>query len=736
MFALDTETTGIDFHHGARPFFVTLCYEDGSQLWWEWDVDPITRLVRPPRSDLADIRRHLTGPRVLQNGKFDVAALRTIDPQLAADWDWEATSDTLVAGHLLASNMPHDLTSMALQYLGIDIEPYEFKLQAAVTEARHVVRKQFPSWKLANPGVAGMPSVKGNSKSRTKEMDKPWKFDCWLPRALLKAGYAGPESWGTVLSDYANADSAVTIALWKVQQQLLERRKLDKIFQEQMKLPRVLYNLELNGVSTSSSRHRELTQQYESEAKLAEQTCVEVARRYMIRCPDCKGKGKEIDRKGNITLLPCSGCEGKPFVPYRLQMPQGGVNNSLREFAFNRLKLPVMAVSKKTGAPSLDKNVLDDLAASALDEERMKFCRALRHNRRRHTALSYLESYQKFWLGQEDTRWLYPSVNQTGTDTLRLSCNRPNAQQVSKQEATCYFCLGEGCSSCEGKGTDPHSLRYLFGPAPGREWWKMDAENIELRIPAYKAGEQEMIDLFERPKDPPYFGSNHLLISHVLHPEKFEECRSEVGLDGRVFKKKYADTWYQWVKNGNFAVTYGAVKESGTADRAYHVAGAQERIERRFVNLKRLSQATIDFAERHGYVETFPDKTVDPVRGYPLMCMRTEWGSVRPTVPFNYKIQGTAMQWTRKAMVRCEELLDAWRGDGFAVWMTLTVHDELVFDLPVSRTAPDRRRPRQSNLWRALYLKHLMEQGGDDIGVPTPVSLEYCPNNWGKSVKY
>jgi hypothetical protein len=45
---LDTETTGPDFHHGAQPFFVSTCFEDGSQKFWEWDVDPATRRPRIP----------------------------------------------------------------------------------------------------------------------------------------------------------------------------------------------------------------------------------------------------------------------------------------------------------------------------------------------------------------------------------------------------------------------------------------------------------------------------------------------------------------------------------------------------------------------------------------------------------------------------------------------------------------------------------------------------------------
>jgi DNA polymerase-1 len=357
----------------------------------------------------------------------------------------------------------------------------------------------------------------------------------------------------------------------------------------------------------------------------------------------------------------------------------------------------------------------------------LAFIRALTGKRQRDTAITYLDGYTRFalpWGDGRDPDWwlLHPSLNPTGTDTLRWSSAQPNEQNISKKEG--------------------FNLRYIFGPAPGREWWSLDAKNIELRIPAYESGEEDFITLFERPDDPPYFGSNHLLISHILHPKEFEVCVNDRGqVDGRIFKKKYASTLYQWVKNGNFAVQYGAVDKedgTGTADRAYHLPGAQARIKARFTKQDALNQYWIDFAERNGYVETIPDRSVDPKRGYPVLCSRTEFGKIKPTVPLNYHVQSTAMWWMMQSMVRCESLLSSWRQDGFDAWMVMQVHDELVFDFPKSRVHPaeDNNRSAYTNLRRARAIQQLMERGGDDIGVPTPVSMEYHENNWseGKSL--
>jgi len=130
-------------------------------------------------------------------------------------------------------------------------------------------------------------------------------------------------------------------------------------------------------------------------------------------------------------------------------------------------------------------------------------------------------------------------------------------------------------------------------------------------------------------------------------------------------------------------------------------------------------------------VETLPDKTVDPKRGYPLYCSRAEWGGVLPTVPLNYHVQGTAMWWMMKAMIRCQNYLDKLNmeaSSGREYHLVMQVHDELVFDFPRGETP-------QENLLVILEIKRLMELGGEDISIPTPVSCEYHAENWAEGVK-
>lgn len=130
-----------------------------------------------------------------------------------------------------------------------------------------------------------------------------------------------------------------------------------------------------------------------------------------------------------------------------------------------------------------------------------------------------------------------------------------------------------------------------------------------------------------------------------------------------------------------------------------------------------------------------PEVSVDPERGYPILCSRTEWGKILPTLPLNYYIQGTAMQWMASAMIRCYDYLNELNRkckirDHYRI--AIQVHDELVFDFP--KRANPKEDPTNSNLSKIMHIRDLMQEGGKDIGIPTPVSIEYHPVSWNAGI--
>lgn len=663
MLSLDSETTGLDFTFGSAPFLVTFCRENGTNIWFEWVVNPLDRRVEASADDLEEIQQLVDdAPAIVgQNLKFDLHALQVVYGGRFS-WDWSKLHDTLIAGHLLASNQPHDLTSMAVVYLRANIRPYEDKLKVAVDEARRLARGRYPDWRIAKEGLPEMPSAKGT----------PWKYDCWLPRAIAEEeNYPKDHSWWTVCSDYANTDSACTLRLWKEQERLLKEMDLWEIYLCRLKLLPIAYDMERRGVTINKRRLDELLVKYSDESASAARVCTNIARDF-----NCQ-----------------------------LKLPKAGNNRSLRECIFNHMGIQANKWSKKTGEPALDKQVLDYLEKQLpAHSKKLAFVRALGRKRRCDTAVAYLEGYKRFWRQlRGDWYVLHPNLNITGSATLRWSSSNPNEQNLSKQEG--------------------FNLRAILGPAPGREWWSLDAQNVELRIPAFEAGEKDMVYVFEHPEEPPYYGSYHLLIADLLHPKKFKQ-------HGKNFKHVFESTWYQWVKNGNFAILYGAQK--ATADATYHVDGAFERIRERFPRIAKLAEKQMNLANSLGYVETIPDRSIGAKRGYPILCDRSENGGTNPTEPLNYHVQSTAMWWMGKAMIRCFDYLNELSSNGQRFHIVLQIHDELVFDMPKRIHGGTKL-----NLPVVMALKELMEKGGSDIGVPTPVAMKYHDKSWdvGEPVK-
>lgn len=681
---MDCESTGLDVYHGARPFLVSVYDGKKDPVFWPWKVDPKTRKVSIPHPDVKEIQKFVEKADriVFQNCKFDIAMFR--EAGIVEDWPWEKTEDTLVAGHVLRSNQAHDLTTMSLVYLGKNIQPYEDEMEKVVKKARNYYRRYMPEWRIAKEGLPEMPSARGDL----------WKNDMWLLQHYEDGKHFH------LVEAYATVDPWVTYHLWEVFEEKLREEGLWEIYRERMRCVPVTVDMERRGVTLSRKRLEEQSEKYRVESVKSAKMCQAIAATY----------------------------------GYDLQLPKSGNNGSLSKFCFGSdvitdeissveykyLDLPVVAKSKKTGAPTFDKAVVD-YYLSTLDEDgkQWRFVKALSDKRKRDTAVQYMAGYQKFWLplGMENlanlakvsqkellesVEWfvLHPSLNMTGTDTLRWSSSNPNEQNISKKEG--------------------FNLRYAFGPAPGREWHALDYENIERRIPAYEAGEDKIIQLFEDPDSPPFYGSEHLLNASIIFPDLFWPL-SKKGMHKDEFKKQ---PWYRPTKNTGFAIQYGCMeaKADATAGRS----GAYKTLRAATPKIFKLNDYYVELANRQGYVETLPDRSIGAERGYPIWCSRSSWGGVSPTVPFNYHIQSTACWATAKAMVRCYDQLNQWQEQGVECRLVMQIHDELVFEFPSNL----------NNSARVRRLRKLMEMSGDDIGIPLKTSASYHPENWANESEY
>lgn len=715
MISLDSETTGLNLHHGCKPFFVTMCDRYGQQHYWEWPVDPITRQPEIPETDKRQIRSHL--PRLKKvkvrgrwvdqplgndlvghNINFDIKALASIgviDPLNECNGerlDWTRIHDTTLTDHILCSNQQHRLTACSIRWLGENIDRYEDDLRKVVLQCRNLVRKYNRTqewkrwkgtWRICEKGQAEHPSM-GTGKD-----NKLWKADYWLPRAIcMDQGYEEDHEWWHVTRRYANTDSAITLLLWKEHEDLLKKKDLWDIYLLRQQLLPIVQEMESKGVTLSGSRLLEQEQRFKDMSEKLATRCLRIARSY----------------------------------GYALELPKGAANNnSLKRFCFGTgelnpvkrdegevqetyLDLPVVKWTE-TGQPSLDVHALEEYTVTLPERSsQLIFIKALADKRKCDKAISDLEQYKRYWIHRKDDVYvLHPNLNPTGTDTLRWSSNNPNSQNISTKTE--------------------FNLRESFGPMEGREWYALDYRNLELMLPAYKAGEEKMIYLFENPDKEPYFGSQHLAVCDLLFPKLFakyyKESFDEYGPD---FFKKRDPTRYKWVKNGNFASQYGAMEVK--TDSTFHVKGAYQMVRNLYPKITALKDSIMAKAERDGYIETMADKEFG--KGYPLFLLRSEYGKIEPTKPFSYYIQGTACWVMMRAKIRVANYLKSIRTTNYDPRIVLQVHDELDLDFPSYDRARNRHHVKE--------VKRIMELSGDDIGVPIKVSVEVHKDTWGKSV--
>ena len=726
IISLDTETAGLDLAHGAKPYLVTTCDGDGVVRFWEWDVCPITRQPQILPEDLAEISELIDAADLiyLHNSPFDSRALATVGVALP----WPKVRDTMPASHLLASNRPHNLTWLCIEYLGVDIEPHELHVKAVVQACRTTAKREFPHWNLADEGKPGMPSVKASSK---RDEDKPWKNDMWLPRALAKelghqAALYDPD-WLDACARYANADSEHTLPLGLEMERLLRERGLWDIYLHRLQVQRVACEMVSYGVTAIGGYVEATAAEYTEYTAEAESKLVEIAAELGHDLELAKGAALNDNMRDffyGAMHQTCPRCDyTRRIKHWNGEQPEGtecpkcakatkrrpGTRIGMVTARRDNLHLPVV-VSSKTHNATLDRDAMQEYVQTLDEGPALEFVEILADKRMYDTALGYIEQYRRYWVPVPEAPGYYrihPNLNPCGTDHLRWASNSPNLQNVSGDSKEL-------------------SNRACFGPLPHREWWRMDFRSIERRIPPYECGEPKMVEVFEQPDSPPYWGSLYYLTASVLYPDEFWPL-AEIPIDSPDgFKKRYPRL-YKQAKFFDLAKQYGAGRRKG--DLLSKIKNSYDLVDNEFPLLAKLQAKYLDIAERTGYVETLPDRTVDPARGYPLLVGRTEGGRVLSTTPFNYHISATACWCKNTSLIRCADQCARWRAEGFDSHVALEVHDELLFDFPRGSTP-------EENLPRASVLRALMEQSGEDLvpRIPTPVSMELHTESWAEGV--
>ena len=240
-----------------------------------------------------------------------------------------------------------------------------------------------------------------------------------------------------------------------------------------------------------------------------------------------------------------------------------------------------------------------------------------------------------------ETGRLHTNYSQAGATTGRLSSSEPNLQNVPIRTA-------------EGR-----EIRKAFIPSSsGGALVSCDYSQIELRILAHMAQDENLLDAFRRDVDV------HRATAALIFGGTPETVAAEQRAQAKTI---------------NFAVIYGmgpvnlgrtlniSTKEASRWIEAYfaHSHGIRAFIER-----------TKEAARRDLYVETLAGRR-RPVPEMASPDHRTR--SFGERIAVNTPIQGTAADILKIAMIRVHHALAR---QGMRSKMILTVHDELVFDAP------------------------------------------------------
>ncbi len=644
--AVDTETTGLDIRHGCLPFIVSSCDEKGALRVWEWDVDPMTRVPRVPSRERRQLTTFLQKKKIIyHNAKFDTLVLEAINVIKADSNYWKNVDDTIIMSHVSYSAGQHGLKPLAERLLDVSVEDQK-DLQKAVNDARRYGRKH--GWRIAAANDPHFPAV-----NKLNGKNTGWQMDMWLPRAVAKAeNYPKDHPWWSVACKYATIDAERTMGLYYVfKEEILDQGLWDN-YDVRRSLLEITYRMQQRGVPVHKKKLDEAVIYYGREAARAKITCLRLA-------------DQKFDNLNS---------------PKQLQGILYG------HFNFKPVK------TTPTGAWSTDADTLRQLELQVSPRsKKATFLRNLMESRKYTKAVEYLTSYKAcgFPIGKQvhketpklswATReakslpWLilHSNFNITGTATTRFSSTDPNTQNISKQET--------------------FNLRKIFVPLPHREYYSIDYDNIEFRIFGYECGDKELIKAFEAGL------SMHLVIAEVLHPKKF----AKLGPD----KFKKTET-YRWIKNGNFALIYGASQKKANA--TYRVDGAYDLIRKKLPKIDGFIKEKYEEGREQGYVTT--------LGGYRLIIPKRE-----PHKAANYFVQGSAGWAMTLALIRVHKYLKILGPD---YYMNMTIHDEICFDFPKKKT----------NTRHIKKIKKLMELSGDDLGVPTPASIDRWDKSWADEV--
>ncbi len=335
-----------------------------------------------------------------------------------------------------------------------------------------------------------------------------------------------------------------------------------------------------------------------------------------------------------------------------------GSPKQIGDIIFGKMGLPGGSKTK-TGAWSTSAQILDDLAEQGHEFPR-KILEWRQVSKLKSTYTDALPTYV-----HPQTQRVHTTYALAATTTGRLSSNEPNLQNIPVRTE------------------DGRKIRRAFIASPGHKLVSADYSQIELRllsevadVPALRTAFQEGTDI-------------HAMTASEMFGVPVRDMPAEVRRRAKAI---------------NFGIIYG-ISAFGLANQLSipreEASAYIKKYFERFPGIRAYMDETRDFCRKHGYVETLFGRKCH----YPdIKASNASVRSFNERAAINARLQGTAADIIRRAMIRMEEALAEKK---LSAQMLLQVHDELIFEVPddeVAATLPVVQHTMQDAPFPAVLL--------------------------------
>jgi DNA polymerase I len=358
---------------------------------------------------------------------------------------------------------------------------------------------------------------------------------------------------------------------------------------------------------------------------------------------------------------------GEPLNP--------GSPKQLGDILFGKMGLPG-AKKTKTGAWSTSASILEDLAEEghALPQKILEWRQVSK------LKSTYTDALPAFV--NPHTHRVHTGYALAATPTGRLSSSEPNLQNIPVRTE-------------EGR-----KIRRAFVAEPGHKLVSADYSQIELRLLAEIADVPALRQAFRDGLD------IHAMTASEMFGVPVQ------GMPGEVRRR---------AKAINFGIIYG-ISAFGLANQLgipREEAGAYiKKYFERFPGIRAYMDATKEECRKNGYVTTLFGRKCH----YPdIKASNPSIRAFNERAAINARLQGTAADIIRRAMIRMDEALAK---QHLSAQMLLQVHDELIFEVPedeIARTLP--------------VVKHVMEEAPfPAVALTVPLQVDArAADNWDEA---